>query len=254
MKAAMRAIGILIVISFWLAGATWAQEAGPQEEDLSAGRQWGLGVRTVPSGLGTSLPNSAFELGSAVTVRFWLTELLAVEVGGWISSYSDMWRESTTAMLSGGLLLKPVDTPREDLYVAGRGIYARSSSQDKGGFFNGPPEPPRPETESPMIPPVCCPPSASESSTLAFQLSAGIEWSRSAYVALDVEFGLLYAQTITEQSLPYPPPLPPMAPGEPMPLQFFDGQTSTSVSLGVILQVGVYFYLPRSAGGESHGG
>ena len=251
MISTMRAIGILIWLLLGITGATWAQGLdAQQDEDLSAGRQWGLGVRTVPSALGpVAPPTPNLELGSAVTVQFWLTEILAAEAGGWFSSHSGPWSEGTTLLVMGGLLLKLVNTPREDLYIAGRGLYARSSSRDKGRFIDVPPEPPMPETQSPMIPPPCCPPLASESSTLAFQLSAGIEWSLSPYVAFDFEFGVLYAQTITEQSFPYPPPLPLE---EPMPRQFFDRQTSTS--LGVILQVGIYFYLPRSSGGESHGG
>ena len=246
MRNLKRILGLALALWLLFSVPSWTQEGkmpGQAEQapadDLSIGRQWGLGVRYLPSALApVAPPNPEVNLSSALLLQFWLTRQLGVEVGGWFSRVDDAWSESTLTLITGGLLLKLIDTYSYDFYLAGRGIHARQTSRDKGVFFSPPPEPLN-------VPPPCCPPFESESVTLAFELAAGVEWSPSALIALDCELSLLYAQTVSTTSGVFP------MPEEPTSLQSAQMPpfTSTSTSVGLTLRLGVFFYLPRGLTG-----
>jgi len=95
----------------------------------------------------------------------------------------------------------------------------------------------RPQPQN-IVPPWPWPGFESRSSTLAVEAATGIEWSLSPQFVLDFEFGLIYTQTMT---MNIPPPPPPEE--EPKPLQ--KPETFASSGLGLMLQVGVYFYFER---------
>jgi len=192
---------------------------------------WGLGVRLAPLVFAPPLiPDGG--LSSAAVTQLWLTPQLAVEGGGWLSGYSDPRSESSLTFLTAGLLLKLFDAERSDFYLAGRGLHARQAHREKGVFFGEPPAPgPIPEEGIP-----CCPPMESESLTLALELAAGVEWSLSPQLAIEAELAFTYAQTATSQSWgPMPPP---------------DEQTFTSISWGISLRLGIFFYFPKPEAAE----
>jgi len=251
-KRAAFSLGLVIAVGIlWgsapQAGAQAAEGAlSPSESgaNLSAERTWGLGVRFVPSVFSPPVPGPLdAELGSAAVVRSWLMPALAVEAGGWFAYRSDRWSESSLTLLTAGLLLKLVDEARSDLYLAGRGLHARRFSREKGIFFAEAPAPPA-ESEPPGDARPCCPPMESESLTLGLELAAGAEWSFSPRLAAEVELAVIYAQTALTQWGTVPPPLPPK---EPVPLQIEQGETSTVLSWGIALRVGLSFYFPPPA-------
>lgn len=221
---------------------------GTSAGNLSAERTWGLGVRFVPSVFSPPAPAALDpELGSAAVVRFWLMPTLAVEAGGWFAHRSDRWSESSLTLLTAGLLLKLVDAPQSDFYLAGRGLHARQSAREKGIFFaetEAPAGPAPAEIEPPDGTRPCCPPMESESLTLGLELAAGAEWSLSAQLAVELEAAAIYAQTALTQWGTVPPPVPPK---EPVPLEIGEGETSTSLSWGITLRVGLSFYFPPAA-------
>jgi hypothetical protein len=227
-----------------------------QTEDLSANRSWGVGARFLPSALSPVAPYLADPaLGTAIGVQYWLNDLLGIEAGGWMSQFKDTWNETSTTLLSGGLLLKLANGVQADFYLVGRAISLSSVSKSRI-FFEPLPTPveprpePKPEPKSAnVIPP--CPPwyrdgiarpcpwpgYESRSSTLAFEAAGGIAWSVSPQVGLALEFGFIYAQAVTT-NIPGPPP--PWPPDGPKPLQ--QPETSASSSLGLTLHVSAYFY------------
>lgn len=209
--------------------------------NLSAERTWGLGVRFVPSLFSPPPPGPPdAELGSAAVVRFWLMPTLAVEAGGWFAYRSDRRSESSLTLLTAGLLLKLVDGPRSDLYLAGRGLHARRISREKGIFFAETPAAPS-EGEPPGEARPCCPPMESESLTLGLELALGAEWSLSPQLAVEVEGAMIYAQTALTQWGIVPLPLSPQG---PVALPIGEGETSTSLSWGIALRIGLSFYFP----------
>ncbi len=231
-------IGCVITLLIGTAPMLWAQE-----ENLSANRAWGVGARFLPSALDPMVPrNIDPALGSALALQIWVNELLGLEAGGWASSFSDTWSQNASTLLSGGLLFKLSDNSKFDLYFVGRGISLRNVSKNMCCVILEPrPEPqPAPPTEPKNIVPPW-PAFESRSSTLAIEVAGGIEWGLAPQVALDFEFGLIYAQTVTTNVPPPPPPLPPE---EPKPLQ--KPETFASSSLGLMLHIGVYFYFERS--------
>lgn len=224
-------IGWVIALLVATAPMLWAQE-----ENLSTNRAWGIGARFLPSALMPIAPWSTDPaLGSAIALQIWINELLGLEVGGWVSGFSDNWNQNAFTLLAGGLLFKLADNAKFDLYLVGRGLSLRSVSKNLCCIILEP----WPEPQNIIVPP--WPPSyESRSSTLAIEAASGIEWSLSPQVALNFEFGLLYAQTTTTNIPPPPPPLPPE---EPKPLQ--RPETFASSSLSLMLHLGVYFYFER---------
>lgn len=232
-------IGCLIVLLAGTAQFLWAEE----EENLSAARTWGVGIRFLPSALSPMAPfNADPALSSAISVQYWMNDLLALEAGGWVSSFKDTWSENSTTVISGGLLVKLANHSRFDLYLAGRAVSLNASY--KGGMicpFRSDDAAPLP----PIPPPPCWPWPSSESrtSTLAFGATGALEWSVASQVAFDVEFGMMYAQTTTVNLYPTPPPQPqpePATPQEPKPLQQLE--TFASSSLNWVIHTGIYFY------------
>lgn len=233
-------IGCLIVLLGGLGGFILAQEQGPQveEEDLSVGRAWGVGVRFMPSALSPIVPYDA-ELGTALGVRYWINDLLGVEAGGWASSFQDAWSENSTTVLAGGLLLKLSNNSKFDLYAAGRAVSASGYSKSTGICWWPPPKA-QPENIIPPPPP-CDWASESRTSTLGFAATGGIEWSVSNQLALDFEFGLMYSQSTTINFPPPPVPSPMPIPQERVkPLQQLE--TFASSSLNLTFHIGVFFY------------
>ncbi|MGQ9477323.1 MAG: hypothetical protein ACUVRH_02385 [Candidatus Bipolaricaulia bacterium] len=252
MKTALAIGSIVLLILGGSALGALAQvqaQAQAQKEDLSAGRGWGFGVRFLPQAL---MPLALSEvdpaLTTAVTLKYWTKGSLGFEAGGWLSRYSDTWSSRDLTSLSGGALFKLYDSPRADLYLAGRAISLQSFYKD--GYIickSSPSEsgPPPAEEDEPVPPPPCWPSSTeSRSATLAVSLAAGLEWSRSQQVAMSFEVELVYAQTMTTMiSLPPPAPVPEE---EPAPLPSPEQQTFGSSSLGLTLSLSLDFYLPQA--------
>lgn len=229
-------LGCLIVFLVSMTPSLWAQE----EENLSAARTWGVGVRFLPSALTPMAPfNADPALSSAIAVQYWMNDLLALEAGGWVSSFKDAWSENSTTVVSGGLLVKLANYSRFDLYLAGRAVSLNASY--KGGMICAF----RSDDSAPMppIPPLPCwpwPSNESRTSTLAFGATGGLEWSVASQVAFDLEFGMMYAQTTTVNLYPTPPPTEPPTPEPPKPLQQLE--TFASSSLNWVIHTGIYFY------------
>jgi hypothetical protein len=199
------------------------------------GRSVGIGVRFLPNALMPVGPSDIDPaLGTALTGQYWLSDLLAIELGGWLSGFSDTVNPRSFTSLSGGLLLKLFDNPHDDLYLAGRAISVQSVYRNYCCVYR--------EGELPsekIMPPYPWPSFESRTATLAFEVAAGIERSWSAQLTTNFEFGFVYAQTMTT-NLP-PPGEPP--PEEPVPLP--KPETTAATSFGITLHISVNFYLPR---------
>jgi hypothetical protein len=243
MKRAALVISIALVV---LSGPALGLLAQAQEEDLSAGREWGLGARFLPQGLMPLAPGEVDPaLTTAITLKYWTKGALGFEAGGWFSSYTDLWSSRSLTSLSGGVLFKLSDNPRADFYLAGRAISLNSFRKDDiicREPLREPGSSPSAEDE-PVPPPWPCWPASSEgrSATLAVSLAAGLEWSRAREVATSFEVGLVYAQTVSTTSY-FPPPE-----GEPIPLPQPEQETFVSSSLGITLSLTLTFYFPRGS-------
>jgi hypothetical protein len=228
------AVGSLLALIFLSIGEpSWAQG-----ENLSVGRSVGIGVRFLPNALMPVGPSDVDPaLGTALTGQYWLSDLLAIEMGGWLSGFSDTFNPRSFTSLSGGLLLKLFDNPHDDLYLAGRAISVQSVYRNYCCVYREG-EPPAQPSEKIMLP-YQWPSFESRTATLAFEVAAGIERSWSAQLTTNFEFGFVYAQTMTT-NLP-PPGEPP--PEEPVPLP--KPEATAATSFGITLHISVNFYLPR---------
>jgi hypothetical protein len=173
-------------------------------------------------------------LGTALTLHSWVSDLLAIEVGGWISGFSDSWNPHSFTSLSGGLLLKLSDNPQDDLYLAARALLVQSVYRNYCCIYREG-EPPVEAQQDKIMPPYPWPSSESRTSTLAFEVTAGIERSWSPQVTTNFEFGFVYAQVMTTN---FPSP-----PEEPIPTP--KPETFAATSFGVTLHMGINFYLQR---------
>jgi hypothetical protein len=181
-------------------------------------------------------------LGSALVVQYWFSDLMGVEAGGWVSDYRDNMNPHSVTSLSGGLLYRLSDNAEFDAYVAGRAITMQSVYTSCCIVYDRQPPPTQPQPaqslqNNAIAPPWSGSPSESQTSTLAIELAGGIERSLSAQVTTNVEFGLIYGQTVTTNS---PPPIEP-----PVPVQPPSSQTVASSSFGIILHLSLNFYFPR---------
>jgi hypothetical protein len=199
------------------------------------GRSVGIGARFLPNALMPVGPSDIDPaLGTALTGQYWLSDLLAIEMGSWLSGFSDTVNPRSFTSLSGGLLLKLFDNPHDDLYLAGRAISVQSVYRNYCCVYR--------EGELPsekIMPPYPWPSFESRTATLAFEVAAGIERSWSAQLTTNFEFGFIYAQTMIT-NLP-PPGEPP--PEEPVPLP--KPETTAATSFGFVVHVSINFYLPR---------
>jgi hypothetical protein len=166
------AVGSLLALIFLSIGEpSWAQG-----ENLSVGRSVGIGARFLPNALMPVGPSDIDPaLGTALTGQYWLSDLLAIELGGWLSGFSDTVNPRSFTSLSGGLLLKLFDNPHDDLYLAGRAISVQSVYRNYCCVYR--------EGELPsekIMPPYPWPSFESRTATLAFEVAAGIERSWSA--------------------------------------------------------------------------
>nr|BAL59698.1 hypothetical protein HGMM_OP4C334 [Candidatus Acetothermum autotrophicum] len=223
---------LVVLICVSLSELGWAQG-----ENLSVGRFVGVGARWLPNALMPVGPSDVDPaLGTAFTGQYWVSDLLAIEAGGWLSGFSDSWNPRSFTSLSGGLLLKLADNPQDDLYLAGRAISVQSVFRNYCCVYR---EGEPPEESEKIMPPYPWPSYESRTSILAFEVAAGIERSWSAHVTTNLEFGFVYAQTMTT-NLP-PPGEPP--PEEPVPLP--KPETTAATNFGFVLHISVNFYLPR---------
>jgi hypothetical protein len=208
-----------------------------QDENLSVSRGIGVGTRFLPNALMPVGPSDVDPaLGTAFTGQYWLSDLLAIELGGWLSGFSDTFNPRRFTSISGGLLLKLSDTPQDDLYLAGRAISVQSVYKSYCCVYREG-EPVAPDEK--IMPPYPWPSFESRTATLAFEVAAGIERSWSAQLTTNFEFGFVYAQTMIT-NLP-PPGEPP--PEEPVPLP--KPETTAATSFGFVVHVSINFYLPR---------
>jgi len=208
-----------------------------QEENLSVSRGIGVGARFLPNALMPVGPSDVDPaLGTALTGQYWISDLLAIELGGWLSGFSDTFNPRRFTSLSGGLLLKLSDTPQDDLYLAGRAISVQSVYRSYCCVYREG-EPVFPDEK--IMPPYPWPSFESRTSTLAFEVTAGIERSWSSQLTTNFEFGFVYAQMMTT-NLPPPVEVPPE---EPVPLP--KPETIAATSFGITLHISVNFYLPR---------
>ncbi len=225
------AVGSLLALIFMSVNELgWAQE-----ENLSVGRSVGIGARFLPNALMPVGPSDVDPaLGTALTGQYWMSDLLAIELGGWLSGFSDTFNPHSFTSISGGLLLKLSDNSQDDLYLAGRAISVQSVYRNYCCVYREG-EPPSEK----IMPPYPWPSFESRTATLAFEVTTGIERSWSSHLTTNFEFGLVYAQT-TITNLP-PPGEPP--PEEPVPLP--KPETTAATSFGVVVHISVSFYLPR---------
>ena len=226
------AVGSLLALIFLSIGEpSWAQG-----ENLSVGRSVGIGVRFLPNALMPVGPSDIDPaLGTALTGQYWLSDLLAIEMGGWLSGFSDTFNPRSFTSLSGGLLLKLSDNPHDDLYLAGRAISVQRVYRNYCCVYR--------EGETPsekIMPPYPWSSFESRTATLAFEVAAGIERSWSAQLTTNFEFGFVYAQTMI---MNLPPPGEPPPAEEPVPLP--KPETTAATSFGITLHISVNFYLPR---------
>lgn len=241
MRAALAVSFIALAVLGWPAPGLLAQV---QEEDLSAGREWGFGVRFLPQGLMPLAPSEVEPaLTTAIALKYWTKGALGFEAGGWLSNYSDTWSSRSLISLSGGVLFKLSDNPEADLYLAGRAISLHSFYKDGYIICKSSPRQsglPRAEEDEPIPPPPCWPSSSeSRSATLAISLAAGLEWSWSQEVATSFEVALIYAQTVRTTTYFPPPEGEPSLPSQP------EQETFAASSLGLTFGLTLDFYLPR---------
>ncbi len=209
-------------------GAGWAQA-----DNLSAGRGFGLGIRYLPSVLAPVAPGDIdLTLSSALTLQYWISAELALELGGWVSSFTDHWNPRSYTNISGGLLFKLSDNLQDDLYLVGRGISVQSTYSY---YCIRPMENGTPPPDDKIMPP--CWMNGSRTSTLAIELLAGVEHSWSAQLATNIEFGLIYVQTMTTHIPPW------SSPEDPAPKP----ETFATSGLGISVRLSLHFYLPRPA-------
>lgn len=229
------AIGSLVVLVIvGLSELGWAQG-----ENLSVGRSMGIGARFLPSALMPVGPSDVDPaLGTAITGQYWMSDLLAIEVGGWMTGFSDSWNPRSFTSLSGGLLLKLSDNAQDDLYLAGQAISVQSVYRNYCCVYREG-EVPAEAQQDKIMPPYPWPNYESRTSTLAFEVTAGIERSWSAQMTTSFEFGFVYAQMMTTN---FPPPGEPL-PEEPIPLP--KPETVAATSFGITVHISVNFYLPR---------
>ncbi|MCI2431312.1 hypothetical protein LM602_01970 [Candidatus Acetothermia bacterium] len=223
----------LLLVSVTSSGAAWSQT-----ENLSAGRGLGIGARYLPNALAPMAPGDIdLALGSALTMQYWVSDQFALEIGGWISSFTDQWNPRNYTNISGGLLFKLFDHPQDDLYLVGRGISVQStySYYCVRPMEKTPSDPALPPPDEKIMPP--CWGNGSRTSTLAVELLAGVEHSWSGQLTTNFEFGLIYMQTVTTH-LPHWP-----APEEPAPKP----ETFATSGLGISVRFSLHFYLPRTA-------
>lgn len=228
--------GSLLVLTFvGINGVCWAQQ-----ENLSMGRSVGIGARFLPSALMPIGPSDVDPaLGAALTVHYWVSDLLALEAGGWMSGFSNSWNPRSFTSLSGGLLLKLSDNAQDDLYLAGRAISVQSVYRNYCCIYREGEPPVEPQQDDKIMPPYPWPSYESRTSTLAFEVTAGIEHSWSAQLATNLEFGFIYAQVMTTN---FPPPGEP-PPEKPVPLP--KPETTAATSFGITVHISMNFYLPR---------
>lgn len=206
-----------------------------QTENVSAGRGLGIGARFLPQALMPIAPSDTDPaLGAALTLHYWVSDLLAIEVGGWISGFSDSWNPRSFTSLSGGLLLKLSDNFQDDLYLAARAISIQSIYRNYCCVVYREGEPPT-EEDNKIVPPYPWPNYESRTSILAFAVTVGLERSWSPQVTTNFEFGFVYAQAMTTN---FPPP-----PEEPIPMPKPEAFAATS--FGVTLHMSINFYLQR---------
>lgn len=227
-------VGSLLVVTFiGVNAACWAQQ-----ENLSVGRFVGVGTRFLPSVLMPVGPSNVdLALSTAITGQCWISDLLAVEVGGWMSGFSDAWNPNSFTSLSGGLLLKLSDNAQDDLYLAGRAISVQSVYRNYCCIYREG-ESPAEAQQDKIMPPYPWPSYESRTSILAFEITAGIERSWSAQVTTNFEFGFIYAQTMTT-NLPPPESSSEEAVSLPKP------ETVAATSFGITVHISVNFYPPR---------
>ncbi|MCS6937356.1 MAG: hypothetical protein NZ610_07815 [Candidatus Bipolaricaulota bacterium] len=224
----------LVIGGIVLLGVLGAAGAAGAQENLSVGRGFGLGVRYLPSALSPlAMIDVDLGLGSALTAQYWVNDQFALELGGWISSFTDQWNPRSYTNVSAGLLLKLLDHGQDDLYLVGRGI----SVQSTYSYYCIRPAEKAPSDVSPpdekILPP--CWSNGSRASTLAVEVLIGLEHSWSAQLTTNFEFGLIYAQTVTTY-------FPPSAPEEPAPKP----ETSAASGLGISVRFSLNFYLAKA--------
>jgi len=249
---------ILLVFAFVLAAASFTLSAQETESSIESGSdlQWGVGLRFPPSTIAYTHPFlSDSALLSALVGRLWIGDRLGLEASGWIHQMRDSWSRNMNRVVGAGVLYKLVNREWVDFMMAARGLsyVGRSTSQGYDCVAPPPSEPSEPEPEpdpapnqAAPVPPYCGPPYEVESGflTLAGMLTAGIEWTPTRELALDLEFGLIYSQTISENNYPprpYPvdeprpvvPPPPGYGPGSEA---FSSSQLGLVVTLSVIYQ------------------
>lgn len=229
-------VGSLLVLAFiGINTVCWAEQ-----ENLSVGRFVGIGARFLPSALMPIGPSDIDpSLGAALTGQYWISDLLALEIGGWTSGFSDSWNPRSFTSLSGGLLLKLSDNAHDDLYWAARAISVQSVYRNYCCIYREDGQPIESQQDDKLMPPYPWPSYESRTSTLAFEITAGIERSWSSQVTTNVEFGFVYAQVMTTN---LPPPGEP-SPEEPVPLP--KPETTAATNFGITVHVSVNFYLPR---------
>lgn len=195
---------------------------------------WGIGVRYTPSMLMSIVyPRVDPTLGSAAVLEYWLNPTLVLEVGGWFSSYRDVWNENSTTLWSGGLRYQLTQDQPLDLYLAGRGIHLQFASKNPPYIMKDPLTGSNDAKD--IMPPL--PMYESLSSTLALEASGGLVWRWSPNVALHVELSLVYAQTVSTNRYPSPEPVPP---DKPEPLQVVT-ETYASSQMDFLLTMGIFY-------------
>jgi hypothetical protein len=221
----------------------FAHLALAQAENLSDGRQFGIGIRYLPNFLFPSGPiDTDLSIGTVITGQLWLSETVALEAGGWMSGFQDQWSFRSYTNMMAGMIFRAYDSAQIDFYVAGRGMRAEGINRNPGYCCYRCPEcaldgktPPPSSTSTEkestgdstdIIKPW---PGGYENrtSTLAFEGVAGMEWSLSPNMVWDFEFGLIFAQIMGLNLPPNPEEKP---------------TTFSSTSYGISMHIGFYYY------------
>jgi hypothetical protein len=213
------ALASLLILGWAMAG--WAQEQ--DKRDFSASRGLGLGGRfSPPVPIASNLDPA---LGSAITLQYWASNQIGLELGGWASAFYTKDSARSFTSVSGGLLLKFFDTIALDVYAVGRVISLQIVKK-----YELLPQP------ASLFDNTVWPSQESHTSTLAVEAAAGIEWSWSPQVTTNFELGITYAQMLEKPPQPEPTPQTSLSPPNP---------DVPSSSFGVMLHLSVNFYLLR---------
>ena len=241
----MKRYGLVALVL--VVGLSFAAPAQDEGEALGSGDsevaelQWAAGLRFTPSFIAHNLPfYTDPALLTAVVARGWVNPQIALEAGGWFHMMQDNWSESSNRMLTVGALYKWHDQDWVDLLLVARGVHYATKSISEGYDCVPPPGEPEPKPERDLqrsVPPYEI---VNVSRTYASTLGVALEWSPAPEIGINLEFGLIMSNTISENNYPVRPPVP-IDPMNAMPVPPPGSETYASNQLGMAVSVGLMY-------------